>query len=102
MILLYLSSELCWFKYSNKEEGYDEYYLKSLSFDATTDDGEISSEAIDIVALINGETQLEVAIVLVVYWLNWETRPCQDLARHVEMGSLYSGNLPEQLCLLQK
>jgi hypothetical protein len=51
---------------TNKEEEYDEYYLKSPSFDSKTDDREINSEAVDIVALINGEAQLEVAIYTIV------------------------------------
>ena len=51
---------------TNKAEEYDEYYLKSPSFDSKTDDREINSEAVDIVALINGEAQLEVAIYTIV------------------------------------
>lgn len=47
---------------TNKEEEYDDYYLKSPSFDSKADNWEIYSEAIDIVSLINGEAQLEVAI----------------------------------------
>lgn len=47
---------------TNKEEEYDDYYLKSPSFDSMTDDWEIYNEAIDIVSLIDGEAQLQVAI----------------------------------------
>src|SRR5271157_486339 len=51
---------------TNHEEEYDEYYLKSRSFDSKANNQEISSEAVDILALINGEAQLEVGIFTVV------------------------------------
>lgn len=51
---------------TNREEEYEEYYLKSRSFDSKANDGEIYSEAVDILALINGETQLEVGIFTIV------------------------------------
>jgi len=51
---------------TNHEEEHDEYYLKSRSFDSKANDREISSEAVDILALINGEAQLEIGIFTVV------------------------------------
>ncbi len=52
---------------TNEEEEYDEYYLKSSSFDSKNDDWEVYSDAVDILELVNGEAQLETRLVLAVY-----------------------------------
>jgi len=51
---------------TNQEEEYDQYYLKSSELDLKVTDREINSEAVDILALVNGEAQLEVGIYAIV------------------------------------
>ncbi|MGA7076573.1 MAG: hypothetical protein WBZ42_08545 [Halobacteriota archaeon] len=51
---------------TNEDEEYDEYYLKSSSFDLKEDDWEIYGDAVDILELVNGEAQLETRLFNIV------------------------------------
>jgi hypothetical protein len=51
---------------TNKDEEYDEYYLKSSSFDSKEDNWEIYGDAVDILELVNGEAQLETRLFDIV------------------------------------